>query len=59
VREQGIANVSAITADLERHRRGEVDAASRLFSFAEFGLWSDLATSTTLRRELAIEGRPA
>jgi asparagine synthase (glutamine-hydrolysing) len=59
VREQGIANVSAITADLERHRRGEVDAAARLFSFAEFGLWSDLATSTTLRRELAIEGRPA
>jgi asparagine synthase (glutamine-hydrolysing) len=41
-RERGIYNTSAILKDLERHRRGEIDAANRLFHVVEFEILSDL-----------------
>lgn len=42
VRERGIYNTKVILADLERHRKGEVDFANRLFHIAEFELLSDI-----------------
>lgn len=42
VRERGIYRSEAILNDLERHRRGETDAAQRLFHVAEFELLCDL-----------------
>ena len=42
VRERGIYNAKVILADLERHRKGEVDFANRLFHIAEFELLSDI-----------------
>lgn len=42
VRERGIYNVNVILADLERHRKGEVDFANRLFHVAEFELLSEI-----------------
>ena len=42
VRERGIYNVGALLTDLERHRRGEVDLANKLFHVAEFEIISDL-----------------
>jgi len=43
VRERGIYNVGALSADLDRHRRGEIDLANRLFHVAEFEILSDLS----------------
>jgi asparagine synthase (glutamine-hydrolysing) len=48
IRECGFVHVDAVTRDLERHRRGEVNAASRLFSLAEFGLWSEQAVGGSM-----------
>lgn len=42
VRERGIYNVDAIVADLERHRRGEVDLNWGLFNIAQFETWTAL-----------------
>ncbi len=42
VRERGIYDCSAILADVERHRRGEVDVANRLFHIVEFELLTDI-----------------
>ena len=42
VRERGIYNAGALLTDLDRHRRGEVDLANRLFHVAEFEILSDL-----------------
>lgn len=39
VRERGIYNIDAIRRDLERHRRGETDAALGLFNVAQFERW--------------------
>jgi len=44
VRERGIYNAGALINDLERHRRGEVDLANRLFHVAEFEILSDLVS---------------
>ncbi|WHZ21024.1 MAG: Asparagine synthetase [glutamine-hydrolyzing] [Nitrospira sp.] len=41
VRERGIYNVGALLTDLERHRRGEIDFADKLFHVAEFEILSD------------------
>src|SRR5574340_1161598 len=41
VRERGIYNVGALLTDLDRHRRGEIDLANRLFHIAEFEILSD------------------
>lgn len=41
VRERGIYNVGALLTDLDRHRRGEIDLANRLFHVAEFEILSD------------------
>ena len=38
-RERGIYNIDAIRRDLERHRRGELDAALGLFNVAQFERW--------------------
>jgi len=43
VRERGIYNVGPLLTDLDRHRRGEVDLANRLFHVAEFEILSDLS----------------
>ena len=43
VRERGIYHSDALLKDLDRHRRGEVDLANKLFHVAEFELLSDLA----------------
>ncbi|MBA3753255.1 MAG: asparagine synthase (glutamine-hydrolyzing) [Nitrospira sp.] len=42
VRERGIYNADALLKDLDRHRRGDVDLANRLFHVAEFEILSDL-----------------
>jgi len=42
VRERGIYNTEVLLADLERHRRGDVDVANRLFHVAEFEIISNL-----------------
>ena len=42
VRDRGIYNANVLVADLDRHRRGEVDVANRLFHVAEFEILSDL-----------------
>jgi asparagine synthase (glutamine-hydrolysing) len=42
-RERGIYNTKAILRDAERHRQGEVDVASGLFSVAEFETWSGVS----------------
>jgi asparagine synthase (glutamine-hydrolysing) len=42
VRERGIYDSDALLRDLDRHRRGEVDVANKLFHVAEFELLSDL-----------------
>ena len=44
VRERGIYNADAVINDLERHRRGEIDLANRLFHVAEFEILSDLVS---------------
>ena len=44
VRERGIYHVGALIADLDRHRRGEVDLSNRLFHVAEFEILSGLAS---------------
>ena len=41
-RERGIYDTSVILKDLDRHRRGEIDAANRLFHMVEFEILSDL-----------------
>jgi asparagine synthase (glutamine-hydrolysing) len=41
-RERGIYNADAILKDLDRHRRGDVDFANRLFHVAEFEILSDI-----------------
>ncbi|HEY9526811.1 MAG TPA: asparagine synthase (glutamine-hydrolyzing) [Anaerolineales bacterium] len=40
VRERGIYNAAALLKDLDRHRRGEVDFANKLFHVAEFEILS-------------------
>src|SRR5262245_2108423 len=42
VRERGIYRVKAVQADLECHKRGEVDAHRDLFRFAEFEMMMEL-----------------
>ena len=44
VRERGIYHAGALIADLDRHRRGEVDLSNRLFHVAEFEILSGLAS---------------
>ena len=44
-RERGIYNISAIRRDLERHRRGETNAALGLFNVAQFERWMALDES--------------
>ncbi|HKQ25282.1 MAG TPA: asparagine synthase (glutamine-hydrolyzing) [Burkholderiales bacterium] len=41
-RERGIYDMDAILRDLERCRRGEVDASANLFRVAQFEIWSTL-----------------
>jgi len=43
MRERGIYDINTISADLDRHRRGDIDAADRLFDVAQFELWSRLS----------------
>ena len=42
-RERGVYDVAHIVRDLERTRRGEIDASARLVHVAQFELWSELA----------------
>ncbi len=42
VRERGIYNTTLVLADLDRHRRGEIDCANRLFHVAEFEILSEI-----------------
>jgi len=44
VRERGIYHAGSLIADLDRHRRGEVDLSNRLFHVAEFEILSGLAS---------------
>ncbi len=41
-RERGIYDIHRIRHDLQRHRRGEIDIAARLFDVVQFELWSRL-----------------
>ena len=41
-RERGIYNIDPLLTDLDRHRRGEIDVANKLFHVAEFEIISDL-----------------
>ncbi len=41
-RERGIYNVGVLLTDLDRHHRGEIDVANKLFHVAEFEIISDL-----------------
>jgi asparagine synthase (glutamine-hydrolysing) len=41
-RERGIYNTPAIIADIERHRRGEIDVAGSIFDVAQYEVWSRL-----------------
>ena len=50
-RERGIYNIDAIRRDLERHRRGELDAALGLFNVAQFERWLALEESGDGRGE--------
>jgi len=50
VRERGIYNVSAIMEDLQRHRSGRADFAHRLFSVAQFEVWTSLFNSDPIHR---------
>ncbi len=51
-------DVARIRADLERHRRGEIDCADDLFRFAQLERWLThvvpLATPAAVRREVPI-----
>ena len=38
-RTRGIYNIAAIRADLERHRRGEINIGAELFDLAQFERW--------------------
>lgn len=42
VRERGIYNATLVLTDLDRHRRGEIDCANRLFHVAEFEILSEI-----------------
>ena len=44
VRERGIYHAGSLIADLDRHRRGEVDLSNRLFHVAEFEILLGLAS---------------
>jgi asparagine synthase (glutamine-hydrolysing) len=48
VRERGIYHAGALIADLDRHRRGEVDLSNRLFHVAEFEILSGLASQAPI-----------
>jgi len=48
VRERGIYHADALIADLDRHRRGEVDLSNRLFHVAEFEILSGLASQAPI-----------
>ena len=41
VRESGLVNVPAVRRDLDRHKAGEIDAATRLFGLAEYAVWME------------------
>jgi asparagine synthase (glutamine-hydrolysing) len=58
VRERGIYNVDAIRRDLERHRRGEVDAALGLFNVAQFERWLSLDGSPDPQASALPDGTP-
>jgi asparagine synthase (glutamine-hydrolysing) len=49
LRESGICNVEAVQKDLEQHRAGAIDVATRLFQLAEFGVWLDAPRSVAPR----------
>lgn len=50
VRSRGIYKIPAIRADLERHRRGEIDAASALFNVAQFERWMQTPSVSAVGR---------
>jgi asparagine synthase (glutamine-hydrolysing) len=41
-RERGIYNTGEIVKDIERHRRGEIDATAKIFKVAQFEAWCAL-----------------
>jgi asparagine synthase (glutamine-hydrolysing) len=41
-RERGIYNVDRILADLERHRKGEIDVGYKVFNVLQFETWSTM-----------------
>ena len=45
VRERGIYHAPTVVRDLERHKRGEVDAHHQLFHLAEFEMFAELLGS--------------
>jgi asparagine synthase (glutamine-hydrolysing) len=54
VRTRGIYDVAAIRRDLERHRAGDVDVATRLFNIAQLEAWFSLGRSYC-RPDAAVE----
>jgi hypothetical protein len=38
-RESGVCDVAYVSRQLERHRRGEIDATRQLFRVVQFGIW--------------------
>jgi asparagine synthase (glutamine-hydrolysing) len=53
-RERGIYRLDVIERDLERHRRGEIDVADRLFEVAQFELWAEMRSAA--QAPIAIAG---
>ena len=51
VRERGIYNVSAIAHDLQRHRDGHTNVASRLFNVAQFETLTNLLKGDSVQRQ--------
>jgi asparagine synthase (glutamine-hydrolysing) len=49
VRERGIYNVQRVIADLERHKRGEIDVHHDLFHLAEFEMVAELLGDRSMR----------
>lgn len=46
-RERGVFKTKSILRDLDRHRRGEIDVAGRLFDVVQFETWSQMNSAAS------------
>src|SRR5262249_36162953 len=59
VKERGIYNVQNVTRDLERHRRGEIDAHHGLFRLAEFEVIAEFISSDAVTTASTLGAMPS